>query len=1279
MKKLLTLFTMLLLCIGSTWAQYYYKPVRRVTTFESGKSYMLYNTCVTDGDNRTGFIYVNGNAMQKNVGTRRNPKQFTTASTAYLWRVTTGSDNHVAIQNVLNSKYYGQTLGDNDNDPGNLYLYPWGTLPAKQSNVKSQNEDDPTQSTASADITFADNKVFVIGGTGDGRIYWNGNPGDIVKWDNGHPFAFYEVEAIDIPSGYNVYTGASTTLNESGWKTQSNWSLNDNWKGNGPGYNSSDMWSPIYLNGVTATGINLEGWTFRAELDHSTWEIASIGKIQGGQAYTNLKNSSTVTMNFGSGHTENYRIDLSEGTDNIFNLVMTSGYKHNCNRSECNNGTITVNYGTICQGMNRKFNASGTGNIRNLALQATLADPSAVNTVESYPLVTYTSVGADNLTVTLSGTDGWTEVTSQAALEEQPSIGKYYYVDKTSTGVTLYTFHETRYTVTSDATLSQIASYDTYDGFIVKSGVTLTVDVENFDLTKIEGEGNVVLAASTSLTGNKATVATGKLTVNAGKTLTIGGGDTQTNSVSSFTSIDLLGTIKNINSTTTLNSVTVPAEATGIIYSHDMGSAADGFRLAGTTTVNGTFYVCNKWNFQMKVDELTGNGTWTICGTTGNDFNASGTSSSEAATINVADSPDFTGSVNMNSTNATTNVNGTLQANTIAGSGKLAGTGTVRLLTFPGTSAPNLTGWTGTVELPEAGGKGNLTAIFNAWGNANSTINVNNVTGWFVAESPSNLPAPAATVNPTLNILSGATLTVNDGYSNKTAVLTKVTGAGTLATVHATSAATYTLNITTLTDFTGILQANYRPIVVKKLVRESAPYTNTRLFKTSASNVTLEKLYIGLQETTAYSWAINTVDDVTGIYVTDVNLVQLAREDATNTITPYYNYVGTDVGKYTVRLNNVDYTDINDVASAIQEWNLPSQIPVTIAVNLPESGKFYKLKGSVSNKYAYSKGAGTQMGMSSTESDYQTAGLFYFNGNNTDGFSMLNYKDGLYVYDTRTTGQLGNSTKFQFAEPTTTHLGTLTIYQTTAISSNGRWMYDNGNNSTPKVDRNSDYAANNCDWYISEVTSIPVTFKTAGLGYATFYSPVAVQIPENTKAYVCKIGTNGNTLTFYEITSVVDESGEKTIPANTPVLLYNSTVKGAGSDVTVSFPVTTIDAEIINNSFVGTLATEAFSTSDSEKDTYSLRTNTIDDVTKVGFYKKTSGTTLAGFKAWLQTAHQDQARNFTIYFNGEDDATGIAEALGLDSDKVEVYDLNGRKLSGYQKGINIVNGKKIFK
>ena len=40
---------------------------------------------------------------------------------------------------------------------------------------------------------------------------------------------------------------------------------------------------------------------------------------------------------------------------------------------------------------------------------------------------------------------------------------------------------------------------------------------------------------------------------------------------------------------------------------------------------------------------------------------------------------------------------------------------------------------------------------------------------------------------------------------------------------------------------------------------------------------------------------------------------------------------------------------------------------------------------------------------------------------------------------------------------------------------------------------------------------------------------------------------------------------------------------------------------------------------------------------------------------------------------------GIVEALGLENDNVEIYDLNGRKLSSYQNGINIVNGKKVFK
>ena len=358
--------------------------------------------------------------------------------------------------------------------------------------------------------------------------------------------------------------------------------------------------------------------------------------------------------------------------------------------------------------------------------------------------------------------------------------------------------------------------------------------------------------------------------------------------------------------------------------------------------------------------------------------------------------------------------------------------------------------------------------------------------------------------------------------------------------------------------------------------------------------------------------------------------------------------------------------EIADVTTLKNTW----ENRATNAYVLPENGHFYKfLCAGNKNQYIVDANYNTSR-VSVSATDDNNVWCYYNN-------MLIGYgtgcKIGCVSKHMKLAEPAADGVSIDFQKSNTE--GQLLIHFMSGAEN--RYAYGNSDNQIDAGSSANEDAGYR--WKISEVTSIPVTFKEAGLGYATFNSPVAVQIPENTKAYVCKIGTDGNTLTFYEITSVVDESGEKTIPANTPVLLYNSTVKDAGSDVTVSFPVTTIDTEITNNSFVGTLATEAFSTSDSEKDTYSLRTNTIEGVKKVGFYKKTSGTTLAGFKAWLQTAHQDQARNFTIYFNGEDDATGIAEALGLDSDKVEIYDLSGRKLSGYQKGINIVNGKKIFK
>ena len=1255
MKKLFTLFTVLLLCTASSWAQF------------SPRSDVEYSMKCHNGDANHYIGISGGNISGKCSDGNRAILVFEATEGGYYIKVTNAGNKYF---NWVNNQ---PTLSANPSTvwvfrapyiAGAVALAPSGTASNKALNDNVTN------------APYLQMGQFT--GSGNTHSHWYIREEGVVK---------------------NEYIGTSETIGETEWKDMSNWSFADYWNV-GPGYTNSNMWSPINLNGVTATDISFEGWNLCIKLVNSSL-TATAKKLQAGN---------NATSQFDVDQDSKLNLTLSgtnlDGGTKVYNIDGSLTIKTRANHFT-GSGTNTVNLGTTGSFTFTADAAVTIGNSAPFTLNATLP---AEYTEESRTLATFINVTVSSLNVNIDGTGGWTQVASQAALQQQFFNGKYYYVDIAPSGVTLYTFRETRrktHTVTSDATLRQIASYDNYDSFIVNSDATLTVDVKDFDLTRITGEGNIILNADApisggtvsgsltvnegksltvmsssfdltrisgagnvvldvdaSLTGNKSTAVTGRLTVNSGVTLTIGGGESETNSVASFTSINLLGEIYHKNSVATLNNVTVPAEATGIIYSFDMGKAADGFRLAGTTTVEGTLYVCNKWNFQMKVDQITGSGTWTICGTTDSDFNASGTSSNEAATINVADSPSFTGTVNMNSTNATTNVNGTF----MAGSGKLAGFGTLRLLTFPTTSSgPNLTDWTGTVEFPAVDtDKGNLTDIFNAWGNTGSTIKLNNVKGHLFK---------GKTVNPVLNL--AGTLEIVNGYSgegNPNPVLRKVTGAGTLALTW-NNGKNYCIEITELSDFTGTLQGHavkdsYIRINVGKYTVASAPSVGEKLFNASG-DVTLQNLYKGLQQTTAYTWTLKTVGDVSGFYVESVDQVKLARDVANEKIS-HYN-IGTGIGKYTVRLNNVDYTDIKEVEDAILAWDNTDEIPVTFTINQPTSA-FYRLKAGSQYLQDVRKSSDATQRMMTSEDGANTAAktLFYLDGDKFVGY-QTGYGFGYSVCQTQNTKEL-NSVLFTESS----EVGKYTIQSqqgtcTSASYNTGYWGVD-GNELSRK-----DNVAAGANWTLETVTSIPVTFKTAGLGYATFNSPVAVQIPEDTKAYVCKIGTDGNTLTFYEITSVVDESGEKTIPANTPVLLYNSTVKDAGSDVTVSFPVTTIDTEITNNSFVGTLATEAFSTSDSEKDTYSLRTNTIEGVTKVGFYKKTSGTTLAGFKAWLQTAHQDQARNFTIYFNGEDDATGIAEALGLDSDKVEIYDLSGRKLSGYQKGINIVNGKKIFK
>ena len=175
-------------------------------------------------------------------------------------------------------------------------------------------------------------------------------------------------------------------------------------------------------------------------------------------------------------------------------------------------------------------------------------------------------------------------------------------------------------------------------------------------------------------------------------------------------------------------------------------------------------------------------------------------------------------------------------------------------------------------------------------------------------------------------------------------------------------------------------------------------------------------------------------------------------------------------------------------------------------------------------------------------------------------------------------------------------------------------------------------------------------------GYATLYDTTTGYVLNgDVKAYVATIAT-GKTekqeeYKYIELKEIVNA------PVSTPVILkgkyYNK----------FAYNVPTINEA---NDLKGTdVDTEADGTQ------YVLAKK--DD--KVGFYKATSGTTIAAGKAYIQSPSNVKA----FYFDFAGDATGIAE---IENGKLKVessiFNLAGQRVNKMQKGINIVNGKKVL-
>ncbi|MCH5181152.1 MAG: discoidin domain-containing protein [Prevotellaceae bacterium] len=223
MRKITFFLSLLAAFAGAVTADaQMYRATTRAATLENGKQYMLYNTTITGSDNRTGFLFNNGS----NLGHSGSPKKFPSTFVAekkYLWEIeTTDTEYKYYMKSVSTGTYVGPAGATNNENGRDLYIQPWETSQCPKAGVKSQNEDERTE-TEAADITSA-NKVFTICGTsvesnkqanGSGDC-WNGNPDGWAKWASAHPYAFYEIEEVataeDVAAWEKAKTDAETLV-----------------------------------------------------------------------------------------------------------------------------------------------------------------------------------------------------------------------------------------------------------------------------------------------------------------------------------------------------------------------------------------------------------------------------------------------------------------------------------------------------------------------------------------------------------------------------------------------------------------------------------------------------------------------------------------------------------------------------------------------------------------------------------------------------------------------------------------------------------------------------------------------------------------------------------------------------------------------------------------------------------------------------------------------------------------------------------------------------------
>ena len=416
-----------------------------------------------------------------------------------------------------------------------------------------------------------------------------------------------------------------------------------------------------------------------------------------------------------------------------------------------------------------------------------------------------------------------------------------------------------------------------------------------------------------------------------------------------------------------------------------------------------------------------------------------------------------------------------------------------------------------------------------------------------------------------------------------------------------------------------------------------------------------------LDETT-----LTTIAELVAEYETDNTEAVAALQAAIDAANAMNDYIGTGVGKYT-------YTGEGTFAAAVAEYqtyidaiestNTPTPAEIeaktielntlvaSLTLNMPEKGKYYRIKDYDTDNYLLSdEYSDTRLAMGNGE---EASAIFYYG---EDG-SLLSYAIGRYLPKAVAGGDW-TCLEIGVAGPAATFgagysIGAYGFY----VGDASNRAYYSGRNTY--VDAGGTIGSGTgYDWYLEEVTTLPVTITAAK--YATLYAPVALEIPGGVTAYTASI--SGNYAVLTEISGV--------IPAETGVVL-------AGEANTYDFTITTAE-----EGEKGDLKGSAATTYNTEAGTY-YALAIVDNV--VGFYKDAFSNSRFqnnSHKAYLYVS-TDEANaiasySFSFDWGGTTGIENIEDAVEENAAKA-IYDITGRQIKAITvPGIYIINGKKTF-